>query len=65
MVGRKRGVGRSNWQLDLAAFEIRDVGVFLVPLDDAADVSDVMGETGYNEVRIVGSCGGALQGPPS
>ena len=63
MVGRERGVGRSNRQLDLPPGEVRDIGAILVALDYAADISDVMGEAGQNEVRIVGGRGGPLQRP--
>ena len=64
MVGRKRGVGRSNRQVDLTAREVRDIGVILVALNDAADISNVMGEAAQNEVRIIGRRGGPLQRPP-
>ena len=63
MIGRERGVGRSDRQLDLPAAEIGDIGVILVALDDAADIADVMGEAGQNEVRIVAGRGGPLQRP--
>ena len=63
MVGRERGVGRSNRQLDFPSADIGNIGVILVTLDDAADVADVMGETSQNEVRIVADRGGTLQRP--
>ena len=63
MVGRERGIGRSDRQLDLAAGDVGNIGVVLVALDDAADISDVMGEAGQNEVRIVAGRGGPLQRP--
>src|SRR5450631_1567114 len=61
MVGRERGVGRSNRQLDLPAFEVCNIGIILVALDDASDISDVVGEAGQNEVRVVVGRGGPLQ----
>src|SRR5215467_6446668 len=65
MVGRERGVGRANRQLDLAASAVRDIGVILVSLDDAPDISDVVGKAGQNEVCVVIGRGGSLECPSS
>ena len=50
-------------QLDLAATQVRDINAILVAMNDTADISDVMGETAQNEVRVVGGRRGALQLP--
>ena len=63
MVGRERGVGRSNRQFDLPPGKVRDIGAVFVALDYAAHISNVMGEAGQNEVRIVVGRGGSLQRP--
>ena len=61
MVGRERGIGRSNRQFDLPPGKVRDIGAVFVALDYAPHISNVMGEAGHNEVCIVGGRGGPLQ----
>ena len=61
MVGCERGIGRSDRQFDFPPGKVRNIGAIFVALDYAPHISDVMGEAGNNEVRIVGCRGGPLQ----
>lgn len=49
--------------MNLPAFEVCNIGVIPVALNDASDISDVVGEAGQNEVRVVVGRGGSLQRP--
>ena len=53
MIRRERGIGRTSRQTNGATAEVCDIGVFLVSLNNSANVSDVMSETCHNEIRVV------------
>ncbi len=57
MIRGECGVGRAARQGNFAAGGIDDIARIVIAFDDAPDITDVMEETGDDEVAVVGRCG--------
>src|SRR6516162_11071919 len=56
MIGSKRGIGRPSRQTNRTTAEICDIGLVVISMQNSANVSDVVGQAGQDEISII-ACG--------